>query len=316
MHSFVASPSIRSSLYSARIGPTDTEDVPETVDRRSGTIAVTGAAGSLGGLVVRLLAEDPGARVVALSRRATVTPASVTARIADYADRDGLRTALADVDTLVFISSDGEGTKVLSHHLNVVDAARDCGVRHIVALSGVDADVDSPFCYAITNGFTEDAIRASGCGFSIVRASIFTEFFRQFLLPARETGRLELPADDGRVGLVSRTDVGSCLAALARSSPSGRSHDVTGPAALDIATVADIAARVWGRRVVYRPISSATYLAELAATQDPWWAYAYSSMFDSIREQRWDKVTTEVQDLAGRSPTALHRLLDGTHRVR
>jgi NAD(P)H dehydrogenase (quinone) len=220
-----------------------------------------------------------------------------------------LRTALADVDTLVFISSDGEGTKVLTHHLNVIDAARDCGVKHIVALSGVDADVDSPFCYALTNGFTEQAIRASGCGFSIVRASLFTEFFREFLLPAQETGRIMLPADDGRVGLVSKTDVGRCLAALARRSPSGRSHDVTGPAALDTAAMADAAAQIWGRAVVYHPISSAAYLAQLASTQDPWWAYAYTSMFDSIREQRWDKVTTEVQELTGRSPTALGRLL-------
>ena len=213
------------------------------------------------------------------------------------------------MDTLVFISSDGEGTKVLTHHINVIDAARDSGVTHIVALSGVDADVGSPFCYAITNGFTEDAIRASGCGFSIVRASLFTEFFREFLLPAQETGRIMLPADGGRIGLVSRTDVGRCLAALARTSPSGRSHDVTGPAALDTATMADVAAQIWDRPVVYRPISSAAYLAQLASTQDPWWAYAYTSMFDSIREQRWDKVTTEVQDLAGRSPTALSRLL-------
>ena len=102
---------------------------------------------------------------------------------------------------------------------------------------------------------------------------------------------------------------GRCLAALARSSPSGRSHDVTGPAALDTATMADVAARISGRSLVYHPISSAAYLARLASTQDPWWAYAYTSMFDSIREQRWDKVTTGVQDLTGRSPTALSRLL-------
>src|SRR5215211_7786131 len=147
-------------------------------------IAVTGASGSLGGQVVRLLAEHTDGDVVALSRRPTAVPPRVTARIADYADGGALRNGLPDVDTLVFLSSDGEGTRVLAHHLNVVAAARACGVTHIVALSGVDADVDSPFCYAVTNGLTEQAIRDSGCGFSIVRASIFAEFFRHFLLPA------------------------------------------------------------------------------------------------------------------------------------
>jgi uncharacterized protein YbjT (DUF2867 family) len=107
------------------------------------------------------------ADVVALSRRPTAVPPRVIARIADYADGGALRNGLADVDTLVFISSDGEGTRVLAHHLNVVAAARDCGVAHIVAVSGVDADVDSPFCYAVTNGLTEQAIRESGCGFPL-----------------------------------------------------------------------------------------------------------------------------------------------------
>ncbi|MET1007441.1 MAG: NAD(P)H-binding protein, partial [Propionibacteriaceae bacterium] len=218
------------------------------------TIAVTGATGSLGGQVIRLLSRDAGDRVVALSRRPAVASSSVDVRIADYADRDALRRAFADVDTLVFVSSDGEGTKVLAHHLNVVDAARDCGVTHIVALSSVDADVESPFCYAITNGLTEVAIRASGCGYSIVRASLFAEFFREFLLPARTTGQIQLPADDGRVGLVSRSDVARCLAALARSAPSGRSHDVTGPATLDVSAMAEIATEAWDRPVLYRPI--------------------------------------------------------------
>ena len=232
---------------------------------------MTGASGNLGGQVVQLLAEQTEADVVALSRRPTAVPPRVIARIADYADGGALRNGLADVDTLVFISSDGEGTRVLADHLNVVAAARDCGVAHIVAVSGVDADVDSPFCYAITNGLTEQANRESGCGFSIVRASIFAEFFRHFLLPARTTGQLSVPAGDGRIGLVSKGDVGRCLAALARCGPTGRCHEVTGPAALDAAAIAATAAQAWVRPVAYRPISAAAYMAQAAATEDPWW---------------------------------------------
>jgi NAD(P)H dehydrogenase (quinone) len=274
-------------------------------------IAVTGASGSLGGQVVRLLAEQTAAEIVAISRRPLALPPRVIARTADYADRRSLHSGLTGVDTLVLISSDGEGTRVLAHHLNLVAAARACDIGHIVALSGVDADVASPFCYAITNGLTEQAIRDGG-GFSIVRASIFSEFFRQFLLPARNTGQVSLPAGDGRIGLVSRSDVGRCLAALAIREPTGRCHEVTGPAALDTAAIAAIAAtaaKTWGRSMTYQPISAATYLGQLAATEDPWWAYAYTSMFASIRDQRWDRVTAEVQDLTGRSPLPLSEIL-------
>jgi len=216
------------------------------------------------------------------------------------------------VDTLVLVSSDGEGTRVRAHHLTVVAAARGRGVRHIVALSGVDADVDSPFCYAITNGLTEQAIRDSACGFSLVRASVFAEFFLHFVRPARSTGQLLLPAGDGRLGLVSRLDVGRCLAALTRSAPTGEVHDITGPAALDVTAVAAIATKAWARPVTYRPITEPEYLKQLATAEDPWWAYAYTSMFASIREQRWDRVSDEVQRLTGRSPRTLWQLMAET----
>lgn len=273
-------------------------------------IAVTGAAGRLGGQVVRLLDDRAVDEVVAIGRRPAAFPPTVSTRIADYADPTALRTSLTGVGTLVLVSSDGEGTRVLTHHQNLVAAARDCGVRHIVALSGVDADVGSPFCYAITNGFTEQLVRDSGCGFSIVRASLFAEFFGQFLLSFRTTGEIRLPLAEGRVGLVSRTDVGQCLAALATSAPTGRSHAVTGPAALDGPGIAQVAARVWGRAVAYQPISAAEYAARLAATEEePWWTYAYSSMFASIREQRWASITDEVERVTGRAPRSFSSVL-------
>jgi hypothetical protein len=43
------------------------------------------------------------------------------------------------------------------------------------------------------------------------------------------------------------------------------------------------------------PISAAEYLAQLAGTENLWWACAYTSMFASIREHRWDHVSTEVR---------------------
>jgi uncharacterized protein YbjT (DUF2867 family) len=55
---------------------------------------------------------------------------------ADYADPVALRTALRGVETLVFVTSDGEAARVLLHHRNVIRAAADSGVGHIVALSG------------------------------------------------------------------------------------------------------------------------------------------------------------------------------------
>jgi NAD(P)H dehydrogenase (quinone) len=274
-------------------------------------IAVTGANGRLGGQVVELLAAAQDHHVVALCRRDVRDDRPhVSVAVADYMDLAALRAALRDVDTLVFVSSDGETAQLLMHHHNVVQAAADNHVAHIVALSGLDADLTSPFCYAVTYGHTEQIIYDSGCGFSIARASIYTEFFMRWPIQARATGQIRLPAADGCISLVSRADVGRCLAALAVAAPTGRHHDITGPEALDLATIAALTEREWKTPIRYVDLTPAEHCVEMArAGEAPWWLYAFSTMFDSIREQRWASVSDEVSLLTGRLPTSVRDVL-------
>ncbi|MBB5788961.1 NAD(P)H-binding protein [Jiangella mangrovi] len=255
-------------------------------------IAVTGASGRVGGRVVELLAAGREHEVVPLTRPTT-----------DYADPVSLRMALTGVDTLVFVSSDGHAATVMLHHANVVRAAAEAEVAHVVALSGLDIDVDSPFCYAVTNGHTEDLLRASGCGYSLARASVYTEFFaslvRGALRPGAGGDEVRLPAGDARVSLVARADVARSLAALALLPPSNTHHDLTGPAA---PTVAEIVAAVEpGAR--YVDVSPAEYLtALLDGGETSWWAHAYATMLESIHLGRWATVSGDVAALTSRLP--------------
>jgi NAD(P)H dehydrogenase (quinone) len=263
-------------------------------------IAVTGGTGRVGGLVVQLLTEEGRHDVVPLS-----------SRTAPYDDPAALRAALDGVDTLVFVSSDGEAARVVVHHHNVLDAAIRCGTRHVVLLSGLDADIESPFCYAFTNGDTERLLRASGLPYSIVRAGLFTEFFLGLVWRAGTGTRgadatVALPAADGRVSLVGRSDVARCLAALALREPTNGHHDVTGPESLTVETIARIA----GYR--YADTAPADFAgALLRLGEEPWWTYAYTSMFEAIRQGRWAATSDAVTALTGRGPASLRDVLNG-----
>ncbi|MBV9281282.1 MAG: hypothetical protein JOZ41_14475 [Chloroflexi bacterium] len=60
-------------------------------------------------------------------------------------------------------------------------------------------------------------------------------------------------------------------------------------------------------------VQPALYRAELACTgEDPWWTYAYSTMFDSVRQQCWSSVSGEVEQLTGRRPASVRQVL-GEH---
>ena len=179
-----------------------------------------------------------------------------------------------------------------------------------MALSGLDASLDSPFCYAVGYGYTEQLLAESGCSVSLARASIYTEFFLAFLTRARASGQLRLPAADGRVSFVSRDDVARSLAALATAPPASRPQEITGPEALDLAALAALAQKEWATPVEYTPITPAGLVADLAAGgEDPWWIYAYSSMFASIRDHRWATVTTDTERLTGAKPTPVSTIL-------
>ena len=250
-------------------------------------ISVTGARGRLGGQVVELLSGRDGVEVVGLTRA-----------VADYDDRPALTAALDGVNTLVLVSSDGEAERVLQHHLNLAEAAAANGVQHVVALSSVDADLDSPFCYARVNALTEQALSDAGCAVTAVRASIYTEFFETLLDGATVDGELRLPAEDARVALVARADVGDawpparCCRRPEPSTSPGRPRSTW---------------RRSPRREVRRTCRSPR------RSSRPGWpigrrrggAYAYTSMFGSIREHRWEVVTDAVERLTGRPATAV-----------
>lgn len=253
-------------------------------------IAVTGGTGRIGGRVVELLAEAGGHEVVALS-----------SRTAPYDDQAALRAAFDGVHTLVFVSSDGEAARVLTHHRNVLAAARD--VAHIVQLSGLDVAMDSPFCYAYTNGDTERLLRAGDRPYSIVRAGLFAEFFLSLVRQVAVDGTVALPGGD-RVSLVAREDVARCLAALALGEPVNGHHDVTGPESLTVAEVVEAAG------YAYTENSPAELTATLARLgEEPWWIYAYTSMFESIRQGRWAHTSPSVKELTGRAPIPLPEVL-------
>jgi NAD(P)H dehydrogenase (quinone) len=276
-------------------------------------IAVTGASGRIGGDVVRLLAADQAHQVVALTRRPPAAgswPDSVENRRADYADEEALAAALDGVGTLVLVSSDGPVADVIVHHRNVIRAAARAGAGHIVAMSGLDADLASPFCYAAGYGYTEQLLAESGCAITLARASIYTEFFLSFLTAARTSGQLRVPAADARVSLVSRDDVARALAALAAAGPAARPQEITGPEALDMAALAALAQQEWGTPVAYTAITGGELVTDLAAAgEDPWWIYAFSSMFASIRDHRWKSVSADTERLTGIPPTPVRAVL-------
>jgi NAD(P)H dehydrogenase (quinone) len=269
-------------------------------------IAVTGASGNIGGAVVSGLLDAGRTNVIALARnpaRLGARQSGAAVRRADYDDRAELAAALAGVETLIFVSSDGEAAQMLVHHINVLDAAADSGIDRIVYLSILDVAPGSPFCFAPVHRETERMLRDRGIPHTTVRASIYSEFFTRWINKESASGPLALPMGTGRVSLVSRRDVARCLVACGLRNQEGLQL-VTGNHSYDLAELAALTEKFTHASIKVNDVDLTDFCERLLREGvSPWWSYAFTSMFGSIREHRFEIVTDDVVKLTGQSPT-------------
>ena len=277
-----------------------------------GRLAVTGAAGAIGRRVVGLLAGGD-VPVTALVRDAARAHPAAHAVVVDYADPSSLDSALRGVATLVFIGSDGRADRVLAHHRNLLASARTAGVRRIVLLSSQDADPDSPFCYAPVYADTERELRDSCAEPVILRAGLYAEFFGRWVWEAARSGELALPSS-ASVAPVGRSDVALALAVAAVGSAPPLAT-ITGSEAFDLPALADLASRLGGRDVTARSVTADEFRHHLIDSDtDPWWSYAFTSMFESIAQGRFAGATSDFTALTGRTPEPFEDVLRGESR--
>lgn len=113
------------------------------------TILVTGANGNLGTATIGfLLKKNPDARVRALVRSEgkgrDLRTKGIEIVVGDYTDYDSVVHATEAVQTVMLISSNTPGNRY-SQHANVIRAARQNGVEHIVYTSVLKASPNSKF---------------------------------------------------------------------------------------------------------------------------------------------------------------------------
>lgn len=131
-------------------------------------------------------------------------------------DTSNVTTLKADAATEFFTTATG----------NLIAAAADAGVGHIVLLSIVGID-QMPYDYYAGKLAQEKVVEASPVPWTILRATQFHEFARQMFARAK-IGPFRV-APRARTQPIAARDVGEHLAALAASDPQGRALDLAGP---------------------------------------------------------------------------------------
>lgn len=275
-------------------------------------IAVTGASGQLGHLIILKLIErgaEP-ASIVGLARTvdkaADLASLGVEIRHADYSDPSTLPSALAGIDRLVLVSGSEIGQRAAQHR-NVIEAAKAAGVSFIAYTSLLKANL-STLGLAEEHRVTESDLATAGIAYVVLRNGWYTENYTGNLAQVIEAGALYGAADDGRVASATRADYAEAAAVVALSSDfvSGAVLELGGDEPYTFETLAREIGQASGAPIEYRNLSHSGLREQRLANGVPeMWADFAAATDRGIAGGDLDTDSQELSKLIGRPTTPL-----------
>ena len=218
------------------------------------TILVTGATGTVGREVVRVLGGMKDVQVRAFVRDTAKAKAlqghNVMLATGDLAKKDTVEKALQGVDKVFLLSNADQ--KQVELQGNVVDAAKKAHIKHIVKLAALGTSADSPISLARWHRQTEVEIEKSGIPYTHLHPHFFMQNFFMFAATIKKDGTFYAPMKEAKMSMVDTRDIAQVAAmVLTTTGHEGKTYDITGPAALSFTEAAVTLSQVLGKTVKY-----------------------------------------------------------------
>ncbi|MFC1501957.1 SDR family oxidoreductase [bacterium] len=265
-------------------------------------IGVTSASGRLGAAIVRQLIKlFDNDKVVAIAR----TPEKakylgVEIRKADYNLKSQFDETLADIDTVLLVSGMNAPDKRIQQHRNVINAAKDVGVRKIVYTSIVGNKKGSTFSPIIaSNRQTEEDIKSSGLNWSIGRNGLYIEPDVEYLDRYIKEGKIANCAGQGSCAYTIREELGYAYSKmLLEDKHNGKIYNLVGEA-ITQRQLTDYFNKTFKLKLVYESLSVEEYQANRTAELGEFLGKIIAGIYSSIRNGDLN-VKSDFREAAGR----------------
>ena len=277
----------------------------------SNKIAITGASGQLGRLVIdALLAETNASNIIALVRNpdavADLAAKGIELRKADYDDAPGYVEALKGINKLLLISSSAVGQRVPQHRA-VIDAAKANNVSLLAYTSLLNLDT-SPIMLGAEHKETETLIRQSGVPFTFLRNGWYNENYTGTLPAVLEHGAVIGHSGEGQVKSAARADFALAAAKVLTSAEdqSGKIYELAGSDGFSKADLAGLVAKASGKEIAYVDMAQEAFAQALIGAGLPeGFAQALADADAGLKAGHLTSDRTDLQDLIGRPTTPI-----------
>lgn len=282
---------------------------------------VSGANGQFARAVIgNVLAAGRGADL-AVGTRDVSTPFArdlaaqgVSVREADFRRPELMRRALDGVTKALFIPTYDANDVRLQQNLNALEAARAAGVKHVVYASFLHAESQRVEHSRLVHFPTEQAIRASGLAFTILRHALYAEILVGDLRDTLASGVLRRPTGSARCAYIAREDLGASAAqVLLRDEPSGRTYTETMEQTWSGDEIAALMSEVFAKPVRFEPVPPADWPAYMTEHWGvpPELAKSTVGTMQAVAAGEFDVVTADYREITGRAARTMRQFLEG-----
>ena len=273
------------------------------------TIAVTGATGQLGNLVVKHLLEKITAnQVVAVVRNmekaVSLANLGVDIRYGNYMDPASLIKAFSGISKMLLISSPDafDETLRMVQHANVIRAAKNANVQHI-CYTGTAFAEDATFGPSLLHLATEYAIRASRLTYTFLRDTLYTEvFISPDLVKSIDFGVIVTNTGNGKINSVSRNDLALAHATvLTQTGHENKTYNLVSNQAWTFDELAQILSELSHKKIVHKSSSfeeARDYLIKCGVTEPR--AFGRASLYNQVATGEWAKKSDDLGMLIGK----------------
>lgn len=279
-------------------------------------IAVTGATGQLGKLVIDALLErgaDP-AQLVALGRSeeklAPLAGKGLETRVADYNVQPDLVSALEGVDKLLLISSSAVGQRVAQHE-NIINAAKQVDVS-LIAYTSIANAMTGGMELAEEHIATERLLAGSGIGYVLLRNGWYIENYTDQLMGYLNSGVILGAAGEGKISAAARADFAEAAAAvlLSDEEQNGKIYELGSDVPFTLAQLAGAVGAAAGQDVAYQEVDPEQLEKIYAGAGVPGpFAHILVDTDVRIREGALEVGTGDLAKLIGRAPASLGKVI-------
>jgi uncharacterized protein YbjT (DUF2867 family) len=228
----------------------------------------------------------------------------VTSTEGDFNDPPSLHRALEGVDRAFLLTNSTERTE--AQQIAFVDAAQQQRVGQVVYLSQLAADQRSPVRFLRYHGEVEAALMKSSVGWTFLRPNLILQAYIPFA-PAIAAGVMQAPIGDAAVSVVDARDIAAvAAAALAEEGHVSKTYNITGPAAVTHAEIANNLGNAIGRPVRFESIPPEAFIAALTGAGMPkWQAEGLAEDYAHYERGEASAVSPDVAQVTGTSPRSL-----------